>query len=196
MTTRYKKNRHLRGAISAGRGRIGKHRKHPGGCGNAGGQHHHRINFDKYHPGYFGKVCEGRSAAHPGGSLNDTPPFRESVAVLVLPRCPEAWCLFGLLAVGMRNFHLIKHGKVCPLINVDKLWSLVPEGTREQFAAKKDKAPVIDVMKAGYMKVCGKGQLPEQPLIVKARYFTKEAEVKIKEAGEIKEAGGVCVLVA
>lgn len=35
---------------------IGKHRKHPGGRGNAGGQHHHRINFDKYHPGYFGKV--------------------------------------------------------------------------------------------------------------------------------------------
>jgi hypothetical protein len=25
----------------------GKHRKHPGGRGNAGGQHHHRINFDK-----------------------------------------------------------------------------------------------------------------------------------------------------
>uniref|UniRef100_A0A2K6UIR1 Large ribosomal subunit protein uL15 n=1 Tax=Saimiri boliviensis boliviensis TaxID=39432 RepID=A0A2K6UIR1_SAIBB len=23
--------------------------------GNAGGMHHHRINFDKYHPGYFGK---------------------------------------------------------------------------------------------------------------------------------------------
>ncbi|RUS33935.1 ribosomal protein L18e/L15-domain-containing protein [Jimgerdemannia flammicorona] len=33
-----------------------KHRKHPGGRGLAGGQHHHRINFDKYHPGYFGKV--------------------------------------------------------------------------------------------------------------------------------------------
>merc|ERR1719456_518315 len=29
---------------------------HPGGRGNAGGQHHHRISFDKYHPGYFGKV--------------------------------------------------------------------------------------------------------------------------------------------
>ena len=26
---------------------TGKHRKHPGGRGNAGGQHHHRINFDK-----------------------------------------------------------------------------------------------------------------------------------------------------
>lgn len=51
--------------MSAGHGRVGKHRKHPGGHGNAGGQHHHRINFDKYHPGYFGKVrsgavCRGR----------------------------------------------------------------------------------------------------------------------------------------
>jgi len=35
---------------------TGKHRKHPGGRGNAGGLHHHRINFDKYHPGYFGKL--------------------------------------------------------------------------------------------------------------------------------------------
>uniref|UniRef100_A0A669F2M3 Uncharacterized protein n=2 Tax=Euteleostomi TaxID=117571 RepID=A0A669F2M3_ORENI len=30
-----------------GHGRVGKHRKHPGGRGNAGGMHHHRINFDK-----------------------------------------------------------------------------------------------------------------------------------------------------
>jgi len=42
--------------VSAGYGRIGKHRKHPGGRGMAGGQHHHRTNLDKYHPGYFGKV--------------------------------------------------------------------------------------------------------------------------------------------
>ncbi|KAJ3031676.1 UNVERIFIED_CONTAM: 60S ribosomal protein L28 [Siphonaria sp. JEL0065] len=42
--------------VSAGHGRVGKHRKHPGGRGLAGGQHHHRINMDKYHPGYFGKV--------------------------------------------------------------------------------------------------------------------------------------------
>ena len=45
-----------RGHVSAGHGRIGKHRKHPGGRGMAGGQHHHRTNLDKYHPGYFGKV--------------------------------------------------------------------------------------------------------------------------------------------
>jgi hypothetical protein len=35
------------GHVSHGGGRIGKHRKHEGGRGNAGGQHHHRINFDK-----------------------------------------------------------------------------------------------------------------------------------------------------
>ncbi|CAE7196775.1 RPL27A [Symbiodinium sp. CCMP2592] len=93
--------------------------------------------------------------------------------------------------VGMRNFHLIKHGKaVIPTINVERLWSLVSEQTRLFYKDKTDKAPVIDVMKAGYMKVLGKGQLPEQPVIVKARYFTKEAEEKIKAAG------GVCVLCA
>ncbi|KAL4362483.1 hypothetical protein GQ457_04G007770 [Hibiscus cannabinus] len=36
MTTRFKKNRKKRGHVSAGHGRIGKHRKHPGGRGNAG----------------------------------------------------------------------------------------------------------------------------------------------------------------
>jgi len=54
-----RKNRKKRGHVSAGHGRVGKHRKHPGGRGNAGGQHHHRILFDKYHPGYFGKVSLG-----------------------------------------------------------------------------------------------------------------------------------------
>lgn len=47
QTTHLKKNRKKRGHVSAGHGRVGKHRKHPGGRGNAGGQHHHRINFDK-----------------------------------------------------------------------------------------------------------------------------------------------------
>ena len=48
--------------------RIGKHRKHPGGRGNAGGQHPHRINFDKYHPGYFGKVGMRNFHVHPNNS--------------------------------------------------------------------------------------------------------------------------------
>eukprot|EP01029_Cantina_marsupialis_P010212 TRINITY_DN2327_c3_g1_i1.p1 TRINITY_DN2327_c3_g1~~TRINITY_DN2327_c3_g1_i1.p1 ORF type:complete len:147 (+),score=26.56 TRINITY_DN2327_c3_g1_i1:31-471(+) len=55
MTTALRKNRKKRGHVSAGHGRIGKHRCHPGGRGNAGGMHHHRTLFEKYHPGYFGK---------------------------------------------------------------------------------------------------------------------------------------------
>jgi len=56
MPTRFKKTRKKRGTTCVGYGRVGKHRKHPGGVGNAGGQHHLRTWFDRYHPGYFGKV--------------------------------------------------------------------------------------------------------------------------------------------
>ncbi|CAG9324333.1 unnamed protein product [Blepharisma stoltei] len=56
MVARLKHTRKLRGHVSMGHGRIGKHRKHPCGRGNAGGLHHLRILFDKFHPGYFGKV--------------------------------------------------------------------------------------------------------------------------------------------
>ena len=45
--TRLRQTRHKRGQLTMGYGRVGKHRKHPGGRGNAGGQHHHRTLFDK-----------------------------------------------------------------------------------------------------------------------------------------------------
>merc|ERR1712233_140556 len=149
MATCKKKTRKLRGHVSHGHGRIGKHRKHPGGRGNAGGQHHHRINFDKYHPGYFGKV-------------------------------------------GMRNFHVHPNNSNLyqPGVNLDKLWSLVSEQTRLKYAGVKDKAPVIDVSRAGFCKVLGKGVLPKQPVIVKARFFSRVAEEKIKAVG------GACILTA
>jgi large subunit ribosomal protein L27Ae len=47
MPTRFSKTRKHRGHVSAGHGRVGKHRKHPGGRGMAGGFHHHRTNIDK-----------------------------------------------------------------------------------------------------------------------------------------------------
>nr|AIU94823.1 60S ribosomal protein [Phragmatopoma lapidosa] len=112
-----KKTMKLRGHVSHGHGRIGKHRKHPGGRGKAGGQHHHRINYDKYHPGYFGKV-------------------------------------------GMRHFHLTKNRYFCPTVNVEKLWSLVSEQTRDVYKKKTDVAPVIDCVRAGYYKVLGKDICP------------------------------------
>merc|ERR1711865_564892 len=55
MVARLKKTRHMRGKVSMGHGRIGKHRKHPSGRGLAGGMHHERIMMNKYHPGYYGK---------------------------------------------------------------------------------------------------------------------------------------------
>ena len=55
MTTANKKCRRMRGSVSHGHGRVGKHRKHSAGRGNAGGLHHHRILMNKWHPGYFGK---------------------------------------------------------------------------------------------------------------------------------------------
>merc|ERR1712059_101277 len=120
--------RKLRGHVSHGHGRIGKHRKHPG---------------------YFGKV-------------------------------------------GMRNFHVHPNNANLyqPGINLDKLWSLVSEQTRTKYAGVKDKAPVIDISRAGYCKVLGKGVLPKQPVIVKARFFSRVAEEKIKAVG------GACVLTA
>lgn len=49
--------------------------------------------------------------------------------------------------------------------------------------SKLDTAPVIDLLSLGYAKLLGAGRLPEVPIIVKARYVSKEAERKIKEAG-------------
>merc|ERR1711887_499762 len=149
MATAHKKTRKMRGHVSHGHGRIGKHRKHSGGRGNAGGLTHHRANFDKYHPGYFGKV-------------------------------------------GMRNFHVHPNNANLyqPGINLDKLWSLVSEQTRTKYANTKDKAPIIDCSRAGFFKVLGKGNLPKQPVIVKARFFSRIAEEKIKAVG------GACILTA
>ncbi|KAJ9297346.1 hypothetical protein DTO271G3_4639 [Paecilomyces variotii] len=147
MPTRLTKTRKHRGHVSAGHGRIGKHRKHPGGRGMAGGQHHHRTNLDKYHPGYFGKV-------------------------------------------GMRRFHLLRNQQWKPTINIEKLWSLVPQETRDQYLgenAKADSALVLDLLALGYSKLLGKGRLPEIPIVVKARYVSREAERKIKEAGGVIE---------
>lgn len=140
MTTRLKKNRKKRGHVSAGHGRIGKHRKHPGGRGNAGGMHHHRILFDKYHPGYFGKV-------------------------------------------GMRYFHKLRNKFYSPIVNIDRLASLIPQEVKDK-ALKEKKAPVIDVTQHGYFKLLGKGVLPQnQPFVVKTKLISKIAEKKIKEAG-------------
>ena len=136
----------------------------------AGGQHHHRTNLDRYHPGYFGKV-------------------------------------------GMRYFHKQQNHFWNPVINLDKLWSLVPAESREKYLSKQagDVAPVIDLLALGYSKILGKGRyvqyregsfprgeadlmcndrLPDVPVIVKARYVSKAAEEKITAVGGVVELVG------
>ncbi|KAL7669899.1 hypothetical protein ACOME3_004846 [Neoechinorhynchus agilis] len=146
-----KKTRKLRGHVSHGHGRIGKHRKHPGGRGKAGGLTHLRTNFDRFHPGYFGKL-------------------------------------------GIRDTHLLKNRHYLPIINTNVLWNLVPEEVRLKYRNLNNNdlshVPVIDVTKFGYFKVLGKGKMPKQPIIVKAKLFSRRAEEKIKSVG------GACILVA
>jgi len=48
----------------------------------------------------------------------------------------------------MRHFHYKKNPYACSIVNLDKLWTLVSDQTREQYKDKKDVAPVIDVVKA------------------------------------------------
>ena len=94
----------------------------------------------------------------------------------------------------MRNFHLKKNQFFCPAINIEKLWSLVSEQTRTFYAGASAKGwkklPVIDCLKAGYFKVLGRGRLPAIPVIVRAKFFSKTAERRIKAIG------GFCELVA
>ena len=132
MKYRLIKTRKLRGSVSCGGGRIGRHRKHSGGRGNAGGLTHNRTAMDRYHPGFFGKI-------------------------------------------GIRVFHLKQNKLHSPSINLDKLWSLVTDNSRRLAGQNKDRIPVIDVTKAGFFKVLGKGFLPAQPVVVKAKFFSKIA---------------------
>ena len=147
MTARLRKIRKLRGSVSCGGGRIGKHRKHSGGRGNAGGLTHMRTAMDRYHPGYFGKK-------------------------------------------GIRTFALQRNRLFAPTINIDKVWTLITEQSRKLYAENKDRVPVIDVTKAGFFKVLGKGFMPAQPVVIKAKFFSKIAERKIKAVG------GACQLTA
>ena len=132
MTSRLRKTRKLRGSVSCGGGRVGRHRKHSGGRGNAGGLQHNRTAMDRYHPGYFGKK-------------------------------------------GIRVFNLQRNRQHSPSINIDKIWNLVTDQSRNLYASNKDRVPVIDVTKAGYFKVLRKGFLPSQPVVVKAKFFSKIA---------------------
>jgi large subunit ribosomal protein L27Ae len=89
----------------------------------------------------------------------------------------------------MRVFHLKKNIHFRPIINLDRIVTLVPKDVLEKAKSQKGQTLTIDVTKYGYHKVLGKGKL-SLPLVVKAKFFSKEAEKRVKEAG------GACVLIA
>ncbi len=62
---------------------------------------------------------------------------------------------------------------------------MVPEETRTAYLSgtKEDTIPVLDLLNLGYSNVLGKGRIPEIPLLVRARWFSRLAEKKITEAG-------------
>lgn len=49
--------------------------------------------------------------------------------------------------VGMRYFHKTNQQYHCPTINIDRVWTLVTDETRQKYAeaGEADKVPVIDV---------------------------------------------------
>ena len=82
---------------------------------------------------------------------------------------------------GQRHFHYKKNQYFRPTINLDKLWTLVPEEARKNSTSAK--AAVIDVTKAGFFKVLGKGELPKVPMVLRAKEVSYHAEKRIKAAG-------------
>jgi large subunit ribosomal protein L27Ae len=89
----------------------------------------------------------------------------------------------------MREFHLKRNIHYRPSVNLDTISTLVSQQDRER-AQKAGQALQIDVTRLGYFKVLGKGQLPKFPLVIKAKFFSRKAEQRIKAAG------GACVLTA
>ncbi|MFS7986072.1 putative ribosomal protein L18e/L15P [Helianthus anomalus] len=80
--------------------------------------------------------------------------------------------------VGMRYLHRLRNKFYCPIVKMDKLWSMVPQEVKDKASA--DKVLVVDVTQLGYFKVLGKGMVPPlQPVVVKEKLISKTAKKKI-----------------
>ncbi|KAI5061166.1 hypothetical protein GOP47_0023671 [Adiantum capillus-veneris] len=109
---------------------------------------------------------------HPGGRGNTGGMHHHHILDKYHPR------YFG--KVGMCYFHKTMNKFHYPIVNVDNLFSLLPDSAK---SAPKGKGPFLDVTPFGYFKVLGKGNAPPTPVVVKANFFSKLVEKKIKEAG-------------
>lgn len=83
---------------------------------------------------------------------------------------------------GDNIYHIKKNATWDRFISAAKLWNLIPEDQRTDFL-NSDKVPVINARDFGYHVIVG-GKLPlERPVVVKARYFTPNAEQEISRVG-------------
>jgi len=83
---------------------------------------------------------------------------------------------------GDRIYHIKKNATWDRFISAAKLWNLIPEQQRDEIL-KSDSVPVIEARNFGYHVIVG-GELPlDRPLVVKARYFTPNAEKEILKVG-------------
>lgn len=83
---------------------------------------------------------------------------------------------------GDHVYHIKKNATWDRFISAAKLWNLIPEQQRDEIL-KSDSVPVIEARNFGYHVIIG-GELPlDRPLVVKARYFTPNAEKEILKVG-------------
>ncbi len=61
--------------------------------------------------------------------------------------------------------------------------AVVPKQLMEEAQKTKDKLVCIDITKYGYHIVLGKGVLPKVPVVIKAKFFSREAERRVKAVG-------------
>ena len=58
----------------------------------------------------------------------------------------------------MRRFHLTRNLQWRPIVNLDKLWTLVPEEQKKDLTKDSEIVPVVDTLALGYGKVLGRGK--------------------------------------
>jgi len=72
---------------------------------------------------------------------------------LFFVNCTALLSLSSKTKVGMRTFHLKRGTSFCPTVNIDRLWSMMPEGVYEKCKAGSELTPVLDVTKLVYNHV-------------------------------------------
>jgi steroid 5-alpha reductase family enzyme len=89
--------------------------------------------FDKYHPGYFGKVCCGAglwcTTVQKWTQLL-VPPSAIAGAYRTVKTLTGVMTVPVLLQVGMRYFNKRTNKYHSPIVNLDKLWTLVGDEVR------------------------------------------------------------------